>query len=636
MVPVIELNGVSKSFEETVVLRDINLSVSAGEFVAIIGPSGSGKSTLLNIMGLLTAPSEGSVKVFGDVVDRLPPRRLDDIRGKRIGFVFQASYLDETMSVLKNTTLPLQIGGMEPRASVEAALESLSWVGMVNKWKEKARNLSGGEKQRVAIARSMVRSPTILLADEPTGNLDSRNTAQVVRLLRQVAIRGAAVVVVTHDPRVADRADRVVRVEDGSIFALRSSSAWRRWQDHASVPLKRELAPARWGARVAGAMAEAINSLTSILAKSSVIALSFALGVAGLVLARGLSESAARMVDSAIVNSSSSIMYGRPETSDRWLWEVRNEESVAHVVRTVKELPGVSGVGVQGEVSPETARISKLMRKGEDLFTGRVFIGSSSLLKLSEVSLTSNARPDLLDNPEVSTAFVGGDAAKNLGLSVGLDQELLLNGRPIAIAGYIVSASDDSLLSSVVLSRSSISTAVVPTFVVEVNPGYSLPLSMSIPLAVDPANPSSFRIDPVGNVVGLRASVAEGLADFISMISALVLGLACLSGGLTMYLSVLSRLPGIALRRAMGTSRTAIMGTFLMEGAMVGLAGGLAGLAIGPGLLILVCNSQGWIPSLDALTMLTGLSCGVAAGLVSSAVPAYVASRAAPAELIRS
>jgi hypothetical protein len=115
-----------------------------------------------------------------------------------------------------------------------------------------------------------------------------------------------------------------------------------------------------------------------------------------------------------------------------------------------------------------------------------------------------------------------------------------------------------------------------------------------------------------------------------------VLGLAGLSGGLTMYLSVLSRLPGIALRRAMGSSRPAIMGTFLLEGAMVGLAGGLTGLAIGPGLLILVCHAQGWIPSLDALTMLTGLSSGVAAGLVSSAVPAYVASRAAPAELIRS
>jgi macrolide transport system ATP-binding/permease protein len=342
------------------------------------------------------------------------------------------------------------------------------------------------------------------------------------------------------------------------------------------------------------------------------------------------------MVDSAIVNSSSSIMYGRPETSGRWLWEARNEESVAHVVRTAKELPGVSGVGVQGEVSPETARISKLMRKGEGLFTGRVFIGSSSLLNLSEVSLTSNSRPDLLDNPDVSTAFVGVDAAKNLGLAVGLDQEVLLNGRPIAIAGYIVSASDDSLLSSVMLSRSSISTAVVPTFVVKVDPGYSLPLSIAIPLAIDPANPSSFRIDPVGNVDGLRSSVAKGLADFISMISALVLGLAGLSGGLTMYLSVLSRLPGIALRRAMGSSRPAIMGTFLLEGAMVGLAGGLTGLAIGPGLLILVCHAQGWIPSLDALTMLTGLSSGVAAGLVSSAVPAYVASRAAPAELIRS
>ncbi len=252
------------------------------------------------------------------------------------------------------------------------------------------------------------------------------------------------------------------------------------------------------------------------------------------------------------------------------------------------------------------------------------------------MSLMPNARLDLLDNPDVSSVIVGVDAAKNLGLSINLDQELLLNGRPIAIAGFMVAATDDPLLSSVVLSRSSLSAAVVPTFVIEVEPGYSVPLATSIPLAVDPANPSSFRIDPVANVDGLRAAVADGLSNLVSTISVVVLGLSCLSGGLTMYLSVLSRLPGIAMRRAMGASRGAILRAFLLEGSMVGLAGGLSGVAIGPDLLILICNAQGWIPSLEALTLLTGVSSGVAAGLLSAAVPAYVASCAAPAELIRS
>ncbi|MCH6469043.1 ABC transporter ATP-binding protein/permease [Sinomonas terrae] len=631
----IELNGVSKVFDGNAVLRNVDFELAAGEFVAIIGPSGSGKSTLLNIMGLLALPSEGTVKVFGEAVDRLPSSLLDSLRSQQIGFAFQASHLDETRSVLRNTALPLQIARADPKGSVDAALESLTWVGMGDKWDEPACNLSGGEKQRVALARAVVHQPRILLADEPTGNLDSSNTAQVVRLLQQFAARGVAVVIVTHDPRVADLADRVIRVEDGALVDERPSRLSMGRRNHTQVPLKRELAPARWMARAAGDIAEAINSLTSPLGKSAVIAMAFALGVSGLVLARGLSESAARMVDSSIVNSSSSVLYGRPEVSDRGLWDASRAESVAHIVGAVKELPGVSAVGVQGAIPSEATRISKLGSKGQELFTGQVHVGSSSLLNARDAALTTNSRPDLLDNPSVSSAFVGVEAAKGLGLSLELDQELLLNGRPIAIAGFVVSAADDSLPSSILLSRSSILTAIVPTFIIKVEPGYSLPLSTSIPLAVDPANPSSFRIDAVGNVDGLRATVADRLSSFISMISSLVLGLACLSGGLTIYLSILSRLPGIALKRAMGASRAGIVRAFLLEGSIVGLAGGLAGLAMGPCLLILICSAQGWVPSLDVLTLLIGLSSGIAAGLLSAAVPAYLASRADPAELIR-
>ncbi|HKU11051.1 MAG TPA: ATP-binding cassette domain-containing protein [Sinomonas sp.] len=632
----LELNSVSKAFDGNVVLGTVNVAVATGEFVAVVGPSGSGKSTLLNMMGLLTAPTEGSIKVFGEETDQVPSSLLDRLRGQQIGFVFQASYLDESRSVLGNTILPLQIAGLHQKRSIDAALESLSWVGMADQWNQRARNLSGGEKQRVALARAVVHSPRILLADEPTGNLDSANTRQVVRLLRELSARGTAVVVVTHDPEVAEFADRVIRVGNGALVDERISSAPRRDYERAAIPLCRSLATASRTARLAGGIAEAINSLTSSLGKSAVISMAFAIGVAGLILARGLSESAARMVDLSIVNRSSSILYARPETSGRWLWEADRAESIARVVRPVEELPGVSGVGVQGEVPPEAARISKITPGGEGLFTGQAYVGTANLLDVRGVALTPNARPDLLDNPDVSSVIVGVDAAKNLGLSINLDQELLLNGRPIAIAGFMVSASDDSLLSSVVLARSSISAAVVPTFIIEVEPGYGQPLATSIPLAVDPADPSSIRIDPVANVDELRAAVADGLSDLVSTISVLVLGLACFSGGLTMYLSVLSRLPGIALRRAMGASRPAVLRAFLQEGLMVGLVGGLAGVAIGPGLLILICNAQGWVPSLDALTLLTGLSSGVAAGLLSAAAPAYLASRAAPAELIRS
>ncbi|WP_171042286.1 ABC transporter ATP-binding protein [Sinomonas gamaensis] len=315
VVPALELNNVSKAFGGNVVLERVDAEVAAGEFVAIIGPSGSGKSTLLNIMGLLAVPTEGSVKVFGERIDRVPSSLLDRLRGQQIGFVFQASYLDESRSVLGNTILPLQIAGMKLKGSIDEALESLAWVGMADRWNQPARSLSGGEKQRVALARAVVHRPRIVLADEPTGNLDSANTRQVVRLLRELATRGAAVVVVTHDPEVAELADRVIRVGNGALVDERISSTPQRSQGNLAVPLATALAPASWTARLAGRVAEAINSLTSPLGKSAVISMAFAIGVAGLILAAGLSESAARMVDLSIVNSSPSIMYGRPETS---------------------------------------------------------------------------------------------------------------------------------------------------------------------------------------------------------------------------------------------------------------------------------------------------------------------------------
>jgi len=198
-------------------LDDVSLAIAHGEFVAIMGPSGSGKSTMLNVLGCLDTPTSGSYVLDGEPVEGLSEDRLAEVRQKRIGFIFQAYHLVGRMTAARNVELPLIFAGVEPRVrrdKVRAALES---VGLAHRTDHRPDQLSGGERQRVAIARAMVMEPSILLADEPTGNLDTRSGEEIVALLERLNQAGLTVVLVTHDPRVAAHARRALHMRDGEI-----------------------------------------------------------------------------------------------------------------------------------------------------------------------------------------------------------------------------------------------------------------------------------------------------------------------------------------------------------------------------------------------------------------------------------
>lgn len=199
-------------------LDGIDLVIESGEFVAIMGPSGSGKSTLMHIIGCLDSPTGGEYYLDGDLVSNLPKRALAGIRNRKIGFVFQSFNLLPHFNILKNVELPLMYGGMAASKRKRRAEEVLDSVGLSDRLKHKPNELSGGQRQRVAIARAIVNNPSILLADEPTGNLDSQAGGDILEIFSDLHAAGNTVIMVTHDPNVAARADRIIQIRDGLIY----------------------------------------------------------------------------------------------------------------------------------------------------------------------------------------------------------------------------------------------------------------------------------------------------------------------------------------------------------------------------------------------------------------------------------
>jgi putative ABC transport system ATP-binding protein len=218
----IRLSALRKSYRtdtvETTALDDIDLGIDAGEFVAIMGPSGCGKSTLLNIIGLLDRPTGGTYALEGREVARLPENELTDIRKRRIGFIFQNFNLIDELSVRENVELALLYHGISRAERAERVARVLDKVGIAHRANHHPSQLSGGQQQRVAVARAVVAAPPLILADEPTGNLDTAHGEEVMRMLRSLNEEGSTIVMVTHSPAHADYAGRVVNMLDGRVL----------------------------------------------------------------------------------------------------------------------------------------------------------------------------------------------------------------------------------------------------------------------------------------------------------------------------------------------------------------------------------------------------------------------------------
>lgn len=708
--PAIEMHGITRIFEgsERAVLDHLDLVVERGEFLAIIGPSGSGKSTLLNAIGLLDTPTSGTYSLFGKNTEGLSDRERDEMRRDHLGFIFQSSnmLLDETSTT--NASMGLRVQGVPYSERLQRTEETLEFLGLSDRASIRTRYLSGGEKQRCAIARALATRPPLILADEPTGNLDSHNSAKVIEILQRINATGCTVLVITHDPEVAAAARRVIRIEDGRLHEQSRA-------DLATVPVAEavpaatdtpaeatvgapvdasaSLAPGekpathRRGSFLTDDSIEAISALTSRPLRTLLLGLSFALGVGGLISASGMSESASYQVNQRLLGSEQSTLYISDRDNDQnMLGTYRQGESAQNVADRISALDYVKNTGFVSSVAPADVRITRFSPYEDEPKTA-IGLSSTSKTRLEQIgarmnpetlraleqmnsTLTQQNVADRERSEQLSGAIVSVSAARALGIIPedkaadnatteprpgelpAVDYGIKLGGLPQVAPGVSIWV-DGQLMPVIGLFDPGNSgyefrnTVIVSpgtlqrtgrgqvTYIAETERGYGKAVAKAIPLTLKPAEPSQINVETPSDLQSLRASIASDLGLYVGVLSGILLVLASLSAATAMYLSVQSRTAEIALRRAIGSSKWLIARIFLMEGVMLGVLGGSIGACSGMIATIMLSLVQGWQAILSPGFVVLGVGVGALTGLVSSAYPAWVASRKSPADAMR-
>lgn len=696
------MHGITRVFEgsERAVLDRLDLVVERGEFLAIIGPSGSGKSTLLNAIGLLDTPTSGTYSLFGKNTEGLSDRERDEMRRDHLGFIFQSSnmLLDETSTT--NASMGLRVQGVPYGERLQRTEETLEFLGLSDRASIRTRYLSGGEKQRCAIARALATRPPLILADEPTGNLDSHNSAKVIEILQRINATGCTVLVITHDPEVAAAARRVIRIEDGRLHEQsRADSATVSVAE--VVPVVQDspadaptsLAPGekpathRRGSFLTDDSIEAISALTSRPLRTLLLGLSFALGVGGLISASGMSESASYQVNQRLLGSEQSTLYISDRDNDQnMLGTYRQGESAQNVADRISALDYVKNTGFVSSVAPADVRITRFSPYEDEPKTA-IGLSSTSKTRLEQIgarmnpetlraleqmnsTLTQQNVADRERSEQLSGAIVSVSAARALGIIPEdkaadnatteprpgempvVDYGIKLGGLPQVAPGVSIWV-DGQLMPVIGLFDPGNSgyefrnTVIVSpgtlqrtgrgqvTYIAETERGYGKAVAKAIPLTLKPAEPSQINVETPSDLQSLRASIASDLGLYVGVLSGILLVLASLSAATAMYLSVQSRTAEIALRRAIGSSKWLIARIFLMEGVMLGVLGGSIGACSGMIATIILSLVQGWQAVLSPGFVVLGVGVGTLTGLVSSAYPAWVASRKSPADAMR-
>jgi macrolide transport system ATP-binding/permease protein len=658
----LHVDGVSRVFRmgevEVAALQGVTLDIGPGEFVAVLGPSGCGKSTLLALLGGLDTPTSGHVYAAGTALDQVSGDRLADYRLQRVGTVFQTFNLVPTLTAEDNVGLPLALAGVPPAERRERVARLLRLVGLVGRMRFPPNRLSGGEQQRVAVARALANRPGVILADEPTGNLDSETGEQVLSLLEDLNQRGATVVLVTHDPNVARRARRVIRLRDGKLVSGRAGVRTTR------APATLD-APTRLNTQ--DALAMGLRSVARRPLRTSLTAagVGISIGVMSLILslAAGLQGAAVDAARAQGELQQLQVVAGGPDAAGR---KPLNGAALASLTRLPHVVSGWGQVIVEGTVGSDghEADPSNPAALLVSLPPVAQRAAHPTTLVAGRMPSTDTALEVVLSPGEVSS--LGFENSTVLGQTVQFNG--LFNG--VAVAGDKPATRQVPLRLTVVgVSRTSplagslegglvpYQTATKYWGVIAQANAWQGDSFQSVTLVADSSADVGAAVDAVRKA-GYGAQTFEAqvqgvqrLLDYLGLalvgLAAIALGAACLGIVNTMYTAVLERTREIGVLKALGARGHDVRLVFLAEAAVIGAAGGLAGLALaalaahyGNDALTSFAHRQGYdLPvqlfQVNGWIAAAALALAIALSTLSGYLPALRASRLDPAKALR-
>lgn len=648
--PLMEVKGLIREFpagEQTIrVLHDINLTINQGEMVAIIGQSGSGKSTLMNILGCLDQATAGDYKIFGQSVSRLDADELAKLRREHFGFIFQRYHLLGDINARDNVSVPAVYAGMDGQVRSERAEKLLSDLGLGDKVNNRPSQLSGGQQQRVSIARALMNGGDIILADEPTGALDSKSGEDVVQILKDLNAQGHTIIMVTHDPSLAAQAERVIEIKDGYIIADYKNEDYQHAepQPAAVIDKHRKSAFSSFIDRLFEAFKMSLLAMRAHKMRTLLTMLGIIIGIASVVSVVGLGKGSQEQILSNISSlgtNTITVTDGYPYGDPRRQYNDDNltpqdAQAVADQPYVVSVSPQLnSNMNVRYRNIQEAASISGVGKdyldvSGEKLALGQGFDEQSILRRTQDIIIDDNANKTFFPdnaNPIGEVLLIGSVPGRVIGVLEPND------------GGFRRSVDSPTLYMpyTTMMSRL-IGSAYIESFVALIDNNISSAAAEAAisELMIGRHGTDDFRIrnsDSIRQTIEATTATMTLLISSIAIISLIVGGIGVMN---IMLVSVTERTNEIGVRMAVGARQSDIMQQFLIEAVLVCILGGLLGigLAFAIGEITNRVGGDSFQVIYSPTSIIAAFICSTLIGVVFGFLPARNAAKLDPVEAL--